>query len=173
MIGLASCRSLDVPERGESLQLASSAENDVKVVIALERTASDQFALSATFTPLVSGLYLYSKDIPKTGIDGLGRPTLLELPQDSKIEALGELMESIPAQTPSVEPKDLLVYPPGEVSLSISVALPSGTCWVNEDVSVTYMACSEKGCKPPVIDKKIMVRVPCLGSVSNPLTEGN
>ena len=168
MLGLVSCWSFDIPERGESLQLAASTENDVKVMIALEHEENDQFVLSATFAPLVPGLYFYSKDIPKNGVDGLGRPTLLELTQNSKMIVLGELTESVAAYPTNFEPKELLVYPPGEVKLSLPIELPSGKGWVDEEVNVTYMACSEKGCKPPVIGKTIAVHVPCRETVLNP-----
>ena len=168
MIGLVSCQPLNIPERSEPLQLATSSENDVKVIIALERGEDDQFVLSAIFAPLVPGLYFYSKDIPKNGLNGLGRPTLLELSQNSKIIALGELTESVPAHPPNSEPKELLVYPPGEVKLSLPIELPSGKGWVDEEVSVTYMACSEKGCKPPVIGKTIAVHIPCRETALNP-----
>ncbi|MEW6405702.1 MAG: hypothetical protein AB1649_28255, partial [Chloroflexota bacterium] len=129
-------------------------------VISLTRYGPHDFALDAKFIPLETGLHLYSKDIPRTGVEGLGRPTLLELPETSKLAVLGDLIENVPAEIPDFEPKDLLVYPVGEVTLSIPVALPPGTGWTDETVSVTYMACSDKGCKPPVMGKAIQIRVP-------------
>jgi hypothetical protein len=150
--------------------LASATENGVKVVVRLvpSQTQNDQFALSATFTPLESDLYLYSKDIPTNGVQGLGRPTLLELAKDSRLTALGGLTESVPAQTPEVEPKELLVYPPGEVTLSLPIALPPGSCQLDDNVSVTYAACSERGCKAPVVSKKIAISVPCRDAAMKP-----
>lgn len=160
-MGLASCQMRNSPRSPQTRELGSATENGVRVVVRLAESANDHFALSATFIPLESDLHLYSKDIPRNGANGLGRPTLLELSKDTKITVLGGLTESVQAQVPDLEPKDLLVYPPGEVTLSLPIGLPPGACWLDENVSVTYAACSDKGCKPPVIGKKIAVRLPC------------
>ncbi len=150
------------------LQLGAAKENGVEVSISLTRAENQPPALSATFTPLEPGLHLYSKDLPKNGVEGLGRPTLLELGENSQLTPLGELTESVPPEISDFESKNLLVYPPGEVTLSMRVALPSGACWLDENVLVTYMACSDTGCRPPVMGKKIKVHVPCADVVINP-----
>jgi hypothetical protein len=157
---LTSCQPGPGMEVGEAFELASSEENRVNVIITLNRAGNDRFSLSATFVPLDTGLHLYSKDIPRGGVEGLGRPTLFALGEDSKLTLLGDMTESVPPQVPDFEPKDLLVYPVGEVTLSIPVALPPGSGWSDEMVSVTYMACSDKGCRPPVVGKAIQIRVP-------------
>jgi hypothetical protein len=144
------------------LSLATFSQNDVEVAIQLDRDASGGFLLSATFTPL-DEFHMYSKDIPITGVDGLGRPTLLELTTDGQMKAAGELFESVPAEVPDFEPKELLVYPPGGVTLSLPVELPEGNDWVEDVVKITYMSCSDTGCKPPVIGKLVQVRVPGAG----------
>ena len=54
----------------------------------------------------------------------------------------------------------LLVYPAGPVTLSLPVILPEGKGWVQEQVSITYEACSDMTCLTPVIDKLVPVRVP-------------
>lgn len=129
------------------------------VSIRLDRASDGNALLVATYTPQ-PGYHLYSKDIPRTGVDGLGRPTLLELTSESHMRALGNVIESVAAQTPNFEPKDLWVYPAGAVRLSLPVELPSGTSWVDDIVSVSYMACGENGCKPPVMGKIVSIRVP-------------
>jgi hypothetical protein len=126
----------------------------------LEHDSRGNCLLSATFTP-PDGYHLYSKDIPVTGIDGLGKPTLLELTADSQITAIGGLMESVKAQEPEFEPKELLVYPRGPVTLSLPVELPSGDGWIEEELEITYMACSASQCKPPVVAKRVLVPIPC------------
>ena len=108
---------------------------------------------------------MYSKNIPITGVDGLGRPTLLELPVDSALRATGALLESKSAQEPGFEPKELLVYPTGEIILSLPVELPVGNDWVDDSVLVTYMTCNENGCKPPVLRKAVSIRIPGMGLV--------
>lgn len=141
------------------LSLATVTENDVEVSIHLDRDANGDYFLAATFTPQ-PGLHLYSKDIPITGVEGLGRPTLLELTSESRMKPLGELIESVPAGVPNFEPRELLVYPAGAVTLSLPVELPAGNDWVDDVVKVTYMSCSETGCKPPVVGKLVAVRLP-------------
>jgi hypothetical protein len=146
------------PER--PVTLASFTDNGVEVVIRLERDAQEQDLLTATFTAITPGFHVYSKDIPRDGIDGLGRPTLLELPTGSKMQAAGSLQESVAplAESIQIDLPELLVYPDGPVRLSLAVKLPQETGNINDYVSVTYMACSQKGCKKPVEGKVITVR---------------
>jgi hypothetical protein len=144
------------------LSLATFSQNDVDVTVQLDRDPQGGYLLSATFTPS-EGLHMYSKDIPITGVDGLGRPTLIELTAEGQMKAAGELLESVPAEVPDFEPKELLVYPPGGVTLSLPVELPEGNDWVEDIVMITYMSCSDTGCKPPVIGKLVQVRVPGAG----------
>ena len=81
------------PAPSQSVALASFIENYVEVSIYLEDDSAGNYFLSATFTP-PDGYHLYSKDIPLMGANGLGRPTLLELTSDSRMKAIGELVES-------------------------------------------------------------------------------
>jgi hypothetical protein len=141
------------------IQLASFTENDVSVSIALEHPSPENYLLSATFTP-PDGYHLYSKDMPVHGINGLGRPTLLELTPNSHIRATGELMESVSAKQLYFEPQELPVYPLGAVTLSLPIELPLGKDWVNDELEVTFMACSTNLCKPPIEGKIVSIRVP-------------
>ena len=147
------------PALNEPIALASFTENYVEVSILLERNLAGNYLLSARFTP-PEGYHLYSKDIPLTGANGLGRPTLLELTPDSQLKATGQLVESVRAQKPDFEPKELLVYPTGPVTVSLPVALPSGDSWINDEIKITYMTCSAVQCKPPVEGKIISIRIP-------------
>lgn len=143
-------------KKDEALLLETFTKNSVSVSIYLN---SSQDTLIASFVPS-DGLHLYSKDIPRNGVDGLGRPTLLELTPKSQMQASGNLSESAPAQIPEFEPKSLLVYPAGVVTLTLPVTLPTGEDWVDDEISVTYMACSDKGCKAPVVNQIIAVHIP-------------
>jgi len=138
-----------------SLELANFSENGVRVTVRLVKTTEGGFQLEAQFTP-PDGYHLYSKDIPKTGVEGLGRPTLLELPAGSSISANGPLSANVAAEIPAFEPKELLVYPAGPVTLTLPVSLPDLEQF-ETTLSVTYMACSGKGCKPPVLGKLVTV----------------
>jgi len=156
---LAACGKSSTAVQRVSLSLASFTENYVDVSIRLEGTDSEGYFLSAIFTP-PDGYHLYSKDIPLNGVEGLGRPTLLELTEYSQIRALGVLTESVKTMEPNFEPKELLVYPSGAVTLSLPVELPAGNTWLDDTVKVTFMACSASTCKPPVTGKIVNIRVP-------------
>ncbi len=147
------------PAPWQPISLASFTENYVDVSIHLDRSSSGNYFLSAIFMP-PAGYHLYSKDIPITGVNGLGRPTLLELTPESRMKAIGELTESTKVEEPDFEPKDLFVYPLGAVTLSLPVQLPPGNAWVDDELKITYMVCNANQCKPPVEGKIISVRVP-------------
>lgn len=152
---LISCTS----NQYKSIPLASLNENYVEVSVSLEREANGDYVLSATFTP-PQGYHLYSKDIPAAGVDGLGRPTLLELTSNSLMKATGSLVESVLPQPPDFEPKELLIYPTGPVTLSLPIELPAGDGWRDDEISVTYMACNAIECKPPAVYRIVPVQVP-------------
>jgi hypothetical protein len=159
-----SCQPASILEPGQTLQLATSAENKVEVTIALTRDESGQFILSATFTPQLLGLHLYSKEIPRNGVEGLGRPTLLELAEGSALKANGEIVESVASsQSSSFDPEGLILYPAGPITLSLPVLLPEGNEWINDEVLVTYMACDAQGCRAPVQQKHIAIKIPSMG----------
>ncbi len=147
------------PAAGGPIALASFTENYVSVSITLQHDAAGNALLAAAFTP-DAGHHLYSKDIPIDGLEGVGRPTLLELTPASQMTALGELTESVEAREPDFEPKELLVYPDGPVTLSLPVRLPAGNDWIDAEVKITYMACTAHQCKPPVEGKIVQVRIP-------------
>jgi len=159
------------PAAEEPISLASFTENYVEVSIVLEQNASGNYILSAIFTP-PEGYHLYSKDIPITGIDGLGRPTLLELTSNSTTKATGTLIEDVKAEVPDFGPKELLVYPVGAVTLSLPVKLPAGDDWIEDELQVTFMACSASQCKPPVVAKRLLVPIPGAGFLDQVLNEG-
>lgn len=159
---LASCTSTP----SMPIQLASFAENEVSVSIRLDQPSAGNYILSATFTP-PDGYHLYSKDIPIHGINGIGRPTLLELTADSLLKARAGLGENLPAENFYFEHNEFQVYPLGAVTLSLPVELPSGENWVQDKLRVTFMACSSTQCKPPVEGKIVLIRVPGAGMLDN------
>jgi hypothetical protein len=152
---LFSCSS----DQNKSIPLASFKEHNVDVSINLTRRSEGNYVLRATFTP-PEGYHLYGKDIPARGVDGLGRPTRLELTPNSLMKAMGDLTDNKDPQPPNFEPRELLVYPQGAVTLSLPVILPAGGKWVQDELSITYMACSASQCKPPVEAKIVQVRIP-------------
>lgn len=154
------------PAQSKPIVLASFSEKFVDVSVSLERDSNGGAVLSATFTP-ADGHHLYSTHIPVNGLEGLGRPTLLALTEESQMTALGELIESVQAQEPDFEPKELFIYPAGPVTLRLPVELPSGDGWFDDQVSITYMACSAYQCKPPVEGKIVSIRIPGANAFNN------
>ena len=158
---LASCASQPRLAVGASLPLSafSDPNNDVSVSIQLTRANSVTVLLVATFTP-PAGYHLYSKDIPRTGVRGQGRPTLIELPAGAKMRAAGPLGESVGPYLPGYVPDGAPIYPAGPVTLTLPIRLPDQAGWVDDQVSLTYMACTDLECKEPTVGRLVSVRVP-------------
>jgi hypothetical protein len=158
----AACTESSAAAVNASLPLATSTENFVAVTISLESDAGQAW-LSAAFAPTEPGFSLYSKDLPRKGVDGVGRPTLLEIVAGSRLQAMGSLCESVEATRGKGAP-GLLLYPPGPVILRLPVALPEGEGWFDDFVSVTYVVCSGGICKIPVEGKVLSIRIPGFAS---------
>ncbi|HTX92159.1 MAG TPA: protein-disulfide reductase DsbD domain-containing protein [Anaerolineales bacterium] len=165
LASLASCASWQASRPGAPLNLAAFNENGVAVSIVLQVDASGQSWLAATFDP-PKGYHVYSKDLPREGIYGEGRPTRLELPAGSTLQAVGALTESADPEVSSMGTDALLVYPAGPVTLSLPVRLPAGSGWAQEALSITYEACSDTTCMTPVVDKLVPVRMPEAGRLN-------
>lgn len=150
---------------GSSTPLTELEQAEVRVAVLLERGQAGDFVLAATFTPLRPGFHLYSKDIPETGINHVGRPTRLSLPEDSPLQASGPLSASLPPQTPSVDPRELLVYPPGPVTLRLPVQLPAGDQPQTVEIRISYMSCNGKTCLRPVLQKPVSIQIPGAGQI--------
>ena len=154
---VVSCGSRPDLKPSFPLTLASFTENGVTVNIALMQATNRLFFLAATFIPGQAGFHLYSKNLP---LDGEGRPTLVEIPSGSTLKVAGDLIDSADAEVSSMGPGTLLVYPAGPVTLSLPVTLPAGKGWAQEQVSVTYEACSDMTCLTPVVGKLVPIRLP-------------
>lgn len=140
-------------------QLTTFTENNVRVTLALASEANGQPVLVARFEPLEDGYYFYSKDLPATGVRGLGRPTLLELSPQSVLKPRGPLVASQAAHADFLEglADPLLVYPVGPVSLYLPIALPTALP-LTEEVLISYMTCSVRGqCMAPVAQKPVPI----------------
>lgn len=158
---LAACAPQPALAIGANLPLAAitDAQNGVAVSVSLARTGAGSFLLRATFTP-PPGYHLYSKDIPRSGVHGQGRPTLLELPTGAKMQPAGPLAESVGASLPGYNPEGPPVYPDGPVTLTLPVQLPEQSGWVADQISLTYMVCTPLNCREPTVGKLIAVQVP-------------
>jgi len=147
--------------QSERWLLTRFAEHEVAVEIALEREPSGKTWLVGTYTPARATFHLYGKDLPKAGIHGVARPTLLELVRSAAIRPAGPLVADQPTMDLHVAALGLTfpVYPEGAVTLRlpVTVALQDSA---TAEVSVTYMACSDRTCLAPVIDKRMSLRIP-------------
>lgn len=137
--------------------LASMNENEVDVVLAFEQDAAGQGWVVGTFTPTREGFYLYSLDLAKGGIQGFGRPTLIEQVTTEGVKPLGVLVANQPTigQYTHAIRQTLPVYPDGPVTLRVRVdgALP-------RELAITYMACNQYICLAPVSEKRVRLALP-------------
>jgi len=151
--------------QSERWLLTRFAEHEVAVEIALERDQFGKAWLVGTYTPSRATFHLYGKDLPKSGIHGVARPTLLELVSSTSIRPAGPLVADQPTVDLHVAALESTfpVYPAGAVTLRLPVTLTARDS-ATAQLSVTYMACSERTCLAPVIDKRIAVRIPVVAA---------
>ena len=134
---------------------------DVAVEVSVERDGAGKTWLAGRFTPTRPGFHLYGKDLPKLGIRGIGRPTLLEIVGSPAMRAAGPVQAD---RAPAELVEEVLglrfpVYPAGPVTLRQPVTFthPGRT---TAELSVTYMACTEGTCLAPAIDRRFSVAIP-------------
>jgi hypothetical protein len=147
--------------QNEQWRLTRFAEREVAVDIVLERDGAGRTWLVGTFTPSRPEYHLYGKDLPKAGLHGVARPTLMELASSESLEPAGPLAADQPTTDLFVAALGMTfpVYPAGPVTLRLPVTRVRGRRSTAE-LSVTYMACSDRTCLAPVIDRRIAVRLP-------------
>src|SRR5262249_23260626 len=137
-------------------------ENGVHVDIALEQDANGQLLLAGTFTPIEAHQHLYSTDLPRKGLNGAGRPTLLEVPAQSGVHSIGQLTPNQPVILNQFATLSTAFrfYPDGAVTLRLPIELASSDAPVPISINVTYMACSSTGlCLPPVENKRMTLEI--------------
>lgn len=154
----------DVRQPINPISLKTFIKHGVEVALVLEEEPLGHYHLAATYSPLYELYHLYSKDLPPTGIDGIGRPTRLEI-VSGPLEAVGDLQENIsPLEHRFVGfDKPFPIYPDGPVTLRLPVKLakPSQGKPSIAELSVTYTACSNKGvCLLPVFGEVFSITVP-------------
>jgi len=143
-------------------ELPGFSQNSVRVALALERDRNGALVIAGTFTPEEPDSHVYSTDLPRGGIDGAGRPTLLELAPQGALRPLGPARADQAAVLQQFEgfSRPFPVYPDGPVTLRLPVALASGGGPAQAELLISYMACSSKGyCMPPVSAKSVDITV--------------
>jgi hypothetical protein len=138
--------------------LSEVEDSGVKVTFFLAKGENGKHWLRATFSPLEIGYHVYSKDLPADGIDGIGRPTLLELSKHEAISDVGKLTadKKIHNLASPLNAEGFPVYPDGPVTLSLPFTMkPDANAPVEVTTKITYMACTKTSCNAPVEGKVV------------------
>ncbi|WP_328863816.1 hypothetical protein [Streptomyces virginiae] len=132
-------------------------ENGVTVTLSVADWQASKGTLTAVFTPEKKGFHLYSTELPPTGIEGVGRPTAVDvtgvLKTDGKLTAAADVRS---ISVPGVD-APMPVYPDGPVTTTLPVRADG-----NGDATLLlgYASCSAKeGCTIPVADHPVHLRV--------------
>ena len=143
-------------------ELAAFVQNGVRVQVSLERDWRNQTWIAASFHPVQAGVHLYGASLPSNGIDGLGRPTRLTLVPSAAWRVRGPVVVDRSEEDLRFdELKAVLpIYPAGPVTLRVPVTIAPSTASRDAAIQVSYMGCSDRGCLPPVIDRRVPVRLP-------------
>lgn len=143
-------------------ELATFVQNGVRVHVLLERDWRNEHWIAASFRPLAPDVHLYGVSLPANGIDGLGRPTRLTLLPSAAWRVRGPAIVDRAEQDLRFDQLNvtLPVYPAGPVTLRVPVTIASAGSSRDAAIQVSYMGCSDLGCLPPVIDRRVQVRVP-------------
>ncbi|WP_030724983.1 hypothetical protein [Streptomyces sp. NRRL S-237] len=132
-------------------------ENGVTVTLSVADWQASKGTLTAVFTPEKKGFHLYSTELPPTGIEGVGRPTAVDVTGVLKTD--GKLTAGADVRSITVLGVDapMPVYPDGPVTTTLPVRADG-----NGDATVLlgYASCSAKeGCTIPVADHPVHLRL--------------
>lgn len=137
-------------------EIDEAAENGVSVKFLLQEDEGGTQYLSAQFTPLKPGYYLYGYELPEEGIKGLGVPTRMKVLSSEGMVAGSQVITDPQSFNLKVEVLDIEmpVYEVGPVTLSLPVEKESDTGQL--ELELSYMACNKADgtCLPPVRNKK-------------------
>ncbi|MFD9303350.1 hypothetical protein ACFWCB_11955 [Streptomyces sp. NPDC060048] len=155
LAALAACG--EPPAKTGSAPTTSFTENGVTVTLSVSDWHPPRGTLTAVFTPEEKGFHLYSTDLPPSGIEGVGRPTAMDV--TGVLRADGKLTAAADVRTISVPGVDapVPVYPDGPVTTTLPVRVDG-----NGDATVLlgYASCSsEEGCTIPVSDRPVHLRL--------------
>jgi Thiol:disulfide interchange protein DsbD, N-terminal len=153
---------------GIALFVGAQGEDAVRIEEAgvrvdISYVGADRGEVIAMFEPLNDGYHLYGPEMPAGGIDGAGRPTLVELADGSAWRAT-DALAATPATTLQRLPtfdQPFPVFPAGPVTLRLPVERDTGAAGSPLAVAVTYMTCSDTGiCLAPVEGRMVILPTP-------------
>ncbi|MGW5848781.1 hypothetical protein ACWFQ8_12660 [Streptomyces sp. NPDC055254] len=143
--------------KGTAAPTTRFSENGVTVTLTVSDWRAGKGTLTAVLTPDEEGFHLYSKDLPPTGIEGVGRPTTMAV--TGALRADGRLAASAEVRTISVPGVEtpVPVYPDGPVTATLPVSADGNG---EATVLLGYASCStEEGCTIPVSDRPVRLRI--------------
>ena len=128
----------------------------VRVVLSTAKLDENWVVVRGVFSPEDAEYHLYSKDMPKEGIKGIGRPTLLAV-TEGVAQSGSTLADSEPHDMVQFD-LTLPVYPEGPVTLYHLVRPEAGAASLT--AALTYMSCSSELCNAPVENAAVGVPLP-------------
>ncbi|WP_327733324.1 hypothetical protein OG749_05045 [Streptomyces nojiriensis] len=137
----------------------SFTENGVTVTLSVSDWHAPKGRLTAVFTPEKKGFHLYSTELPPTGVEGVGRPTAVDV--TGVLKADGKLTAAADVRSISVPGVDapMPVYPDGPVTTTLPIRA-DGNGGGDATVLLGYASCSAKeGCTIPVADHPVRLRL--------------
>jgi hypothetical protein len=148
VVGLTASCGKDAPA------VAGAAErNGVRVEVRFDGDLTGDGAVLVTFTPQQQGFHLYSTDLPAQGVDGIGRPTRVELTGGLSATSAATADRSPVRLAVAGVSRPVPVYPDGAVTLRLPVSRSAGGGAAAAVVG--YAACSTQACLPPVSGLRI------------------
>ncbi|MBH06192.1 MAG: hypothetical protein CMJ20_07700 [Phycisphaeraceae bacterium] len=144
---------------------SDQAHHDSKGRVLVELAAAwhhEYLIIRAIFTPDSSGFHLYSAELPSRGINGVGRPTLVEVSNPKDFQYIGALSsDKVAVNKPfPILATEFPIYPDGPVVLYLPVIPNTQTAGQTIELSLTYMACSDRICHDPIEDTPVNLQVP-------------
>jgi len=138
-----------------------------RVSVAVSSAWSDDglLVIRGVFTPDDEGFHLYSNELPRQGVDGIGRPTLIEVDDVEFVKASRPLVASAKAHEHHDSTLDMTfsLFPDGPVTLYLPLQIkdqPQSPMQL--PVKLTYMSCSEMRCNSPVEGAVAEIVVPAV-----------
>jgi hypothetical protein len=135
--------------------LATLHRGGVQVRLGFQRSATGD-ALVATFRPDRKGFHLYSVDLDPSAAGGVGFPTRLDVRGGLTPQAAP--VASAPVRLLRIATIGTLpVYPDGPVSLREPVRRTGDAA---AEAILSYAACSDTVCLPPVVNATVRFSIP-------------
>lgn len=148
-----------VPPYEARALLATYSKNGVDVSAWLEYDQNHHPLIATTFAPQQPQFHLYGQSLPVSGIEGLGRPTMVALISDH-IDTKGSIEADVLEETQIIGHIQLPVYPEGAVTLRLPIAWDE-LSYAEATLNITYMACSDtQGCLLPVENHPLPITLP-------------